>query len=249
MLERSEGGVSFDDLLSPIRADRRSSKVVEQIKGAIHRGLLNPGDRLPSERELMTRFEASRMTVRDALRTLEATGLIEIRLGSRGGAFITAPAPARVGAGMADMLALASMTAEEVTEARLVFELALVPLVCERATADDIAALEAICERSREALTAGSYGPELSAEFHAKLAECAHNSAISMVIGSFYAPLLMSLSRARAIAPEMDRVGVEQHAELVQVIAARDMKRAVGLMKEHLMFTAGVLGLRDTLDE
>lgn len=73
------------DLFRPVSVGRASEDVVRQIKGAIHAGKLRPGDGLPSERELSERLGVSRVTIRDALRTLEATGLVEIRVGARGG--------------------------------------------------------------------------------------------------------------------------------------------------------------------
>lgn len=121
-------------LFSPVAPGRISNEIVHQIKWGIRTGRLRAGDRLPPERELAERLKASRVSVRDALRVLEAGGLIEIRVGARGGAFVTAPPPAIVGEGIANMLMLDVVSAAEVTEARVVFELGIIPLLCERAT-------------------------------------------------------------------------------------------------------------------
>jgi GntR family transcriptional regulator, transcriptional repressor for pyruvate dehydrogenase complex len=115
--------------------------------------------------------------------------------------------------------------------------------VCERATQDDIEALAEICKRGEEALRNKSYGVELSAEFHTRLARCAHNSAVEMIVNSFHGPLLMSLLRAKAVAPEMGGRGVEEHKELVDAIRERDPKRAHSIMAKHLARTAERLGL------
>src|SRR2546425_10979753 len=71
-----------------VRVSRVSEEVVRQVQEAIFSGTLGPGDRLPPERELAEQFGLSRMSVRDALRTLESNGLVEIKVGSSGGAFI-----------------------------------------------------------------------------------------------------------------------------------------------------------------
>ena len=154
------------DLLSRVSIGRISEVIVEQVRLLIRQGQLLAGDRLPSERELCERFGVSRVTVREALRVLEANGLVEIRVGARGGAFVTAPSSRLVGEGIADLISLATLTAGEVTEARQVFELGIVGLVCERATDEDIAALYEICDRSSAALEGDDYPLELSAEWH-----------------------------------------------------------------------------------
>jgi GntR family transcriptional regulator, transcriptional repressor for pyruvate dehydrogenase complex len=233
---RPAGGSS--DIFSRVTPGRISQDIVQQVKGAIREGQLKPGDRLPPERELTERFGASRVTVRDALRILEASGLIEIRVGARGGAFVTAPAPDWVGEGIANMLMMASVTAEDVTEARFIFELGLVPLVCERRTAEDIAALEEICDRAEQALRDGDYDVKLSAEFHTRLARSTHNDAIEMIVDSFHGPLLMSLTQAQRVAPQMGRRGTKEHRELIAAIRDRDHERARSIMSKHLARTA-----------
>jgi DNA-binding FadR family transcriptional regulator len=226
------------DLLSRVSIGRISEVIVEQVRLLIRQGQLQAGDRLPSERELCERFGVSRVTVREALRVLEANGLVEIRVGARGGAFVTAPSSRLVGEGIADLISLATLTAGEVTEARQVFELGIVGLVCERATEEDIAALYEICDRSSAALEGDDYPLELSAEWHSRYAQSAHNRAVAMLVASLHGPLLMSLEKAREAAPLHGRRGVEEHRSLVDAIAARDTERAKTLMSEHLHRTA-----------
>jgi GntR family transcriptional repressor for pyruvate dehydrogenase complex len=231
-----EGGKG--DLLTRVSLGRISEVIVDQIRLLIRQGQLSAGDRLPSERELCERFGVSRVTVREALRVLEATGLVEIRVGARGGAFVTAPSSRLVGEGISDLITLASLSAVEVTEARMVFELGIVPLVCSRATDDDIAALGEICDRSAAALEGDDYPLELSAEWHTRYAQAAHNRAVAMLVESLHGPLLMSLERAREVAPLHGRRGVEEHRLLVDAIADRDVDRATELMGTHLRRTA-----------
>jgi GntR family transcriptional repressor for pyruvate dehydrogenase complex len=226
------------DLLSRVSIGRISEVIVDQIRLLIRQGQLSAGDRLPSERELCERFGVSRVTVREALRVLEANGLVEIRVGARGGAFVTAPSSRLVGEGIADLITLASLTAVEVTEARMVFELGIVPLVCERATSEDIDALYEVCDRSSAALKGDEYPLELSAEWHTRYAQAAHNRAVAMLVESLHGPLVMSLERAREAAPLHGRHGVEEHRSLVDAIAARDVQKATVLMSTHLTRTA-----------
>jgi GntR family transcriptional regulator, transcriptional repressor for pyruvate dehydrogenase complex len=228
----------MSELFTPVSTGRVSADIVEQIKRAIQEGRLTPGDQLPSERELTKQLGVSRVSVRDALRMLEAYGLIEVRVGARGGAFVTAPAPNLVGEGMAHMLLLASVAPSDVTELRLIFELALLPLACERRTDEDLEDLDAICDRAEATLQAGAYDVALSAEFHTRLAGATHNNAIALFAESFQGPLLASLRHAQSVAPEMGKAGLLEHRAVVDAIRAQDADAARAIMSEHLERTA-----------
>ena len=231
-------GSSSRELFSRLNVGRISGMIVDQIRLLVRDGHLVPGDRLPSERELCERFGVSRVTVREALRVLEANGLITIKVGARGGAFITTPTSERVGEGIADLLTLSKITATEVTEARRVFELGIVPLVCERADDEDTRALLEICDRSDAALAAGTYSMSLSAEFHVRVARATHNTAIEMLVQSFHGPMLMSLRRAKLAAPLRGHVGTDEHRTFAEAIARRDAAAATAVMSAHLARTA-----------
>lgn len=232
------GSGAGTELFNPVSSVRVSQVIVDQVRLLIQQGRLKPDDRLPSERDLCEQFGVSRVTVREALRVLEAGGLVEIRVGARGGAFVTTPSSERVGAGLADLLKLSPLTAAEVTEARMVFELGIAPIVVERATAEDIAALKEICDRQQDALKDQSYSMTLSAEFHVRVAACTHNAAIEMLVQSFHGPLLMSLEEAKVAAPQMGRRGSTEHREFVDAIERRDAGLATAIMRAHLQRTA-----------
>jgi GntR family transcriptional regulator, transcriptional repressor for pyruvate dehydrogenase complex len=231
------GGTMF----RPVSQGRMSEVIVEQIRLLIRQGKLTPGDRLPAERDLCERFEVSRVTVREALRVLEAAGLIEIRVGARGGAFVTAPSSHRVGEGIADLLSMSSLAPADVTEARMVLELGIIPMVCERAVAEDIADLREICARARNALGDDDYQLSLSTEFHVRVAQAAHNGAIELLVKSLREAMLMSLAHAHEGTP-MGETGVREHIAFVDAIEARDVAKATAIMSEHLRRTAERVG-------
>jgi DNA-binding FadR family transcriptional regulator len=222
-------------MFQPVTNGRVSAEIVDRIKAAIRAGTLAPGDQLPPERDLTKQLGVSRVSVRDALRMLEANGLIEVRVGARGGAFVTAPAPKLVGEGLADMLLLADVDAAEVTEVRLIFELGLLGHACERATEEDVAALHEICDRAE---SADSYDPALSAEFHTMLARCTHNAALVLFAESFQAPLASSLRRAQERDAAAGAVAAKEHRAIAHAVGARDADEARRIMAEHLGRTA-----------
>jgi GntR family transcriptional repressor for pyruvate dehydrogenase complex len=226
-------------MFSRINAGRASKLIVDQIRLLIRAGELSAGDRLPSERELGERFGVSRVTVREALRGLEANGLVTIKVGARGGAFVTAPTSERVGEGLSDLLTFSVIEPADVTEARQVFELGIVPLVCRRADERDVAELLEICDRAEAALrSGGEYPVELSAEFHIRVARAAHNPAIELLARSFHGPMLMSLLRAQEGDPRVGVKGTQEHREFVEAVRLRDVAAATAVMTTHLARTA-----------
>jgi DNA-binding FadR family transcriptional regulator len=224
------GGHAF----RPISPGRISEFIVDQMRHLILDGRLTTGDRLPPERALAERFGVSRVTVRDALRTLEAQGLLKIRVGASGGAFVTAPSAAVVGKGIDNMLLLSVLGPQEVAEARLVMELGTVALAIRRATAEDLERLREICDRSLAAHAQGRYDVELSSEFHAALAVATHNGAVSLITESFRGPLRMAAARAREPGPQSHEQSITEHVELVDAIDARDVVAARRTMTAHL---------------
>src|SRR3954468_17410083 len=153
-------------LFAPVSVARASSSIADQIRQAIVSGRLPEGERLPPERELAEQFGVSRVTVRDALRALEAMGLIEVRVGARGGAFATAPTGSIVAQTMGDMMMMSAVSPQDIVEARLVVELGTITLACTRATDADLDRLRDLDRRAAAALAAGTYTRELSWDFH-----------------------------------------------------------------------------------
>ncbi|HEX4225458.1 MAG TPA: FadR/GntR family transcriptional regulator [Pseudonocardiaceae bacterium] len=236
-----ELGAGEQGMFTTVSSNRMSEAIVAQIRTLIRTGRIVPGDRLPSERELCEQFGVSRVTVREALRVLEAGGLIEIRVGARGGAFVTTPTSDQLSAGLADLINLAPVTAVEVTEARLVFELGIIPMVVERATEQDIEELREMTREHIAALKRGDYAMSMSAQFHNRVGACTHNAAIEMLVHSFHGPLLMSLREARTAAPVMGQRGVYEHRDFVEAIAERNVEEATAIMRRHVERTAKVL--------
>jgi DNA-binding FadR family transcriptional regulator len=219
---------------SPVQVVRASSAITDQIREAIVTGRLDEGHRLSPERELAEQFGVSRVTVRDALRSLEAQGLIAIRLGARGGAFVTAPNGSVVAQTMSDMVMMSAVTPEDIVEARLLVELGTVTLACARATGDDLERLRDICELGADELREGSYRRERSWEFHSLLAHAAHNGAVEGLTQSFRSTLSLRPVQAREGA-KANAATVAEHLRIIDALERRDPDAARREMADHLL--------------
>jgi DNA-binding FadR family transcriptional regulator len=210
---------------------------VDQLLALLQSGALRPGDQLPPERELAATIGASRSTTREALRVLQARGLLDVRVGARGGAFVAVPSSDRAAQGFMDQLRSRGVSALQVAEARDVVEVAVLPLACARATAADIADLRALNERDLKAYREGRYEEAFSVEFHFRLAQCAHNPAIDTMLASMREVQLATL-RITQDPHTFDREkGLVEHRELVAAVEHGDADRAAAILHAHLRRT------------
>jgi DNA-binding FadR family transcriptional regulator len=221
-------------LFAPVSVARASTSIADQIRQAIVTGRLAQGARLPPERELAEQFGVSRVTVRDALRALEAMGLIEVRVGARGGAFVTVPSGSIVGQTMSDMMMMSAVTPEDIVEARLVVELGTVTLACARSTDEDLQALRELQEQGERALAGKTYTREMSWDFHALVAQAAHNGAIEGLTHSFRSSLSMHPIRTRE-GSRAHALSVEEHGRILDAIERHDGATARSEMATHLL--------------
>jgi DNA-binding FadR family transcriptional regulator len=176
----------------------------------------------------------SRLSVREALRVLESGGLIEIRLGSHGGAFVTAPTAGSAGQGITDLLSTSGLSAANVTEARILIELGVVPLVVARATATDLRELRELCDEEERTRRDGTYTAAVSFGFHLRVATASHNPAVNMITESLQEAILLSIQEARHEGNQ----GVEEHRAFVDAIERGDTAAATTIMADHLQRTA-----------
>jgi DNA-binding FadR family transcriptional regulator len=216
-----------------IKRRRLSDDVSAQIRNNIASGELRSGDKLPPERELAERFGVSRGAVREALRTLERTGLVSLQTGPRGGAFIGHGNPGLIGDSFRNLYLLGSVSLDDLTEARQWLELTVVRMVAERATSDDLAALDANVDEAERLFKAKRYEAKIDVhvEFHNLLARATGNPVIIMLMGA-----LMQVMRdfAYAIGGERNDLTIKARRRLLVHLRKGDAANAVKAMAEHL---------------
>ena len=141
------------NLFRPLNTKRAFDEISDQIRELIYSGVFKPGDKLPSERELGNQFKTGRMVVREALRTLEQAGLIYIKQGSSGGAFIRHADGKVITSSFSDMIKIGNVSLEELTEARLGIEKIVLELSINKITRDDLHLLENNIKDSEEQIS------------------------------------------------------------------------------------------------
>lgn len=221
------------EMFNQITSVKLSLIVVDRIKTLIREGTFTSGDQLPSENDLCASYGVERAAVRDALQILKTMGLIEFRLGSKGASYVTASDPNRIVAGLNNMTSATTLSAAEVREARLIFELGLIDLICERITDEDLSLLVDICERSKTAMEDDNYGLDLSLQFHRALARCAHNRALDLIVDTFQASLSIFERPVKEDGSGRWHPGVQEHFDLVDAIRSRNPTLAKAIMELH----------------
>jgi len=219
-----------------VHVGRVSEEVVKQVQEAIFSGELAPGDRLPPERELAEQFGLSRMSVRDALRRLESSGLVEVKVGSNGGAFIREPNFDPLRETLSSMLRWKKANILELVETRKIVETAVAGLAAQRANKEDLREMREAIEAAQRALSSGqpNYGPH-SVKFHAALAKAAKNHVLNLTVRSFRGWFSDVLEKLLTTADMAERA-IADHGELYKAIEAHDAERARELMAEHLAY-------------
>jgi GntR family transcriptional repressor for pyruvate dehydrogenase complex len=139
-------------MFDSIKSNKVSQHIIDQIRNAIFEGRLKPGDKLPSERELIEEFKVSKMTLREALRSLEVLGFLEIRKGVAGGPFVTEVDMAKARDSFTNFLLFKNLSLKDLSEVRLLLE----PYIAKKATLaitqEDLNRLEKLIEDSERAI-------------------------------------------------------------------------------------------------
>jgi len=137
-----------------VQPHRTFEVVSDRIRDKLARGELRPGDKLPAERELAAQLGVSRSAVREALRSLEVNGVVQLKKGVKGGAFIVGGSPERMAQAMQDLVSIDAITLKDLTEARILLLDGVVRLAVARMDEGDLAALTANIDRTEAVIDA-----------------------------------------------------------------------------------------------
>lgn len=171
---------------SKVKRRRVFEEICDQIRRKLARGEFRPGDKLPTERELAAEFSVGRPAVREALRTLESSGVLVLKKGLKGGAFVREGDPTVVTQSIHDLLNLGHISMQALMEARVVLTASVMKLACERGTTEEFDAIEQSINISERLEIYGELEERLIAgtEFFRLIAVAAHNDALFLLVDS-----------------------------------------------------------------
>ena len=231
--------------ISDNNAENRASRplqVAEAIKGYVVSNALKPGDKLPNEAELITLFGMAKGTIREAMRILEAQGLVKTRTGPGGGCFVHEVSETRTRALLSNYFYFRHLTISDIYQLRKQLEPELAAGLAGKLDAAAIAELEAITEeyetppKSKED---DRRHHEASLRFHARLAAHAENHLLGFIIG-FMAEVLSEVTTTRRLFEppnhELWAKGREFQLNLLQALETGDAQRAREIMAQHMSF-------------
>ncbi len=212
-----------------------SDEVFARLKGMITSGELQPGDEMPSERELMERFGVGRPAIREAMQALAGMGLVVISHGERAKVLeLTAQSIFRQMDMTAKiMLAKSSDSLEHLKNARIFFERGMAREAALKSNAADLASLRDILERQRSSL--GDAGAFISAdmEFHTRIARISGNP-IYVAVSEAMLAWLQEYHTDMLIWTGKEKFTLAEHEEIIACLEARDPDAAEQAVLKHL---------------
>ncbi|RLC26943.1 MAG: FadR family transcriptional regulator [Deltaproteobacteria bacterium] len=217
-------------MFKPIKQERLSVKIVNQIKSLIVDGKLKPGDFLPPERELVKLLNVSRPSLREALKALVGMGFLEITQGQR--TMVKSLADSMLLEPVQRILMDDSDTVFELLEIRKSIETWNAYHAAQRATPEDIVQLENFVDSMRMLSDEGITVVKEDADFHLAISEATHNRIQPHIMFTIYDLLKQSIGKYYHQI-DYNRV-YQQHLGIVEAIKAKAAEKASSLMLEHL---------------
>ncbi len=228
-------GATTESLFAPVRSQSTFEETLERLGTAIKLGLLEAGERLPAERELCTRMEISRSTLRQALTALVQSGHLHAVRGRGGGTFVAEHPPWRP---VPSPALLADWRGA--CDARLSVEVGVAMLAAERATAEALTALERLVDAMDDQVTDFEAYRQTDVRLHVGLAQAAGSQRLVIAMTEAQGEMT-DLIAYIAHPPEVLAWANGQHARLLAAIRRGDSAQAAQEMAEHLRGTEHVL--------
>lgn len=235
MAQRGRAPLSSPVAFRRPRRARLSAEIFEHLRSAILSGRFKSGDRLPSEKAMAERFQSSRAPVREAVRSLEQAGLLAVRRGFGGGAFVRDGDLRQVTDFLSLLIRLGKVSIEHLTEARLTLEPRIASLAAQRITEPELAQIRRYVDGHRAAIAEGDLHATADLRFHRMVADASKNPAL-ILFANAMADLMVQEVVARLRMDEAtNRSNLAFHERIYGALLNRDAEAASRWMHEHVL--------------
>lgn len=221
------------DLYKSLHTQLLSEQVVEQIEMLILEGHLQLGERLPAERSLSERLGVSRTVVREAVKSLQEKGLVEVRPGV--GTFVHDGMSKIMRESIERMVLIDPRHGlDNLLEVREILEPQIAALAAHKATESDIQKLEAAVQQMDDAMDDVETFIAADHDFHLVLAQATQNQLLVSLLDSIVDLLIQQRRQIFLESPDGPKHGQEHHKHILQAVSIRDRNLARTTMLEHL---------------
>jgi len=221
--------------LQPIKTRKIYEEIVEQIKSLLAEGNLNPGEKLPSEREMADALGVSRASVREALTALEAMGVLEVRPGE--GTFVARVSDKDTIEALALIWSVERNSLAELMQVRRILEGEAAALAAQHATPQDLLNMERLLENMKATAEKREQGVDFDLYFHFAIGRATHNRVLYRLINTLDKMMHHTFLRDRQemyASPGVAQRIINEHEAVLQAIRNRDPEAARRGMLNHL---------------
>lgn len=226
----NQNKISF---MGPLNKEKLSEKIVAHVKKLIFSNQLRVGDKLPSERKVMEETGVSRSVVREAFRSLEQSGLVEIKQGGTGGAFVVWNLQKPIFNSVFDLYSQGKLTFAHFVETRKAIECVAVRVAAVKATAEDIARLDELNEATLSDIDGELQHRQHAALFHTTIAEISGNYLSKFLISALF-ELLGELRPDSSQTNEFKQETYLFHKRLIEALTAKDADLCENLIAQDI---------------
>jgi DNA-binding FadR family transcriptional regulator len=222
----------------PIVTRKATDLIADQIRRRIFAREFRSGEMLPSEAELVRQTASSSASVRGALRTLEAQGLIQMRSGRSGGAIVRLPGETELAATVHQLIRGQAIGIDELVEMQQAIEPVCAELAAASRTDDDLAEIRTALDEVRASGTDLRMMLDAHSRWHAAVARASNNHLLAGLMVALIEWISVAVQENRV---EVARVGSSSYEEITDAIADRDGEQAKRLMRLHVARRAETL--------
>ena len=217
---------------APLGRRKAYEEVAEAIRERIFTAAVKTGERLPTERELSAQFGVSRVVVREAVRALELSGLLDVKKGPKGGIFIVEDHQRPITDSIANLLGRGEARLKDLFEVRLLIEPYAAERVARIGTAQNFSELSALVRQADAEHGLGADIRHLNIELHRRIIRMSRNPVLAVVGETVLTMLSDRLKSVRSAAPS--GVALELHKELMVALRRRNAAAARAIMEKDI---------------